>query len=81
MQLNVDTSATGIVRVACLDAAGKPHPGYSLEDCDIIHTANEINRVVTWRGVADAPAPSDGTVRLRIWLRDADLYAFQFADK
>jgi hypothetical protein len=24
---------------------------------------------------------ADGILRLRIWLRDADLYAFQFADK
>jgi hypothetical protein len=80
LQLNVDTSAIGIVRVECLTAAGKAIAGYSLEDCDIIHTANEINRVVTWRGAADAPAPADGILRLRIWLRDADLYAFQFAD-
>ena len=81
LQLNVDTSATGIVRVACLDSAGKPLPGYALEDCDIIHTANEINRVVTWRGVSDAPAPPDGILRLRISLRNADVYAFQFAAK
>ena len=81
LQLNVDTSATGIVRVACLDSAGKPLPGYALEDCDIIHTANEINRVVTWRGVSDAPAPRDGILRLRIALRNADVYAFQFAAK
>ena len=76
--LNVDTSATGIVRVACHDAQDKPFPGFSLEDCDFIHTANEINRAVTWRGRAELPAPADGIVRLRIWLRDADIYAFQF---
>ena len=27
---------------------------------------------------AELPAPADGIVRLRIWLRDADIYAFQF---
>jgi hypothetical protein len=77
LQLNIDTSATGIARVACLDADGKPIPGYSLEDCDIIHTANEINRTVTWRGSPDLPAT--GVVRLRVEMRNTDLYAFQFS--
>lgn len=78
LRLNVDTSATGIVRVACLDAEGKPLAGYALEDCDLIHTANDINRGVTWRGSAEVPATAAGVVRLRIALRDTDLYAFQF---
>jgi hypothetical protein len=75
--LNLDTSATGIARVACLDAEGKTIPGYGLEDCDFIHTANEINRSVTWRGSPELPAA--GVVRLRIELRNTDLYAFQFS--
>jgi hypothetical protein len=79
--LNVDTSATGIVRVACHDAQDKPIPGFSLEDGDFIHTANEIDRVVTWRGRAELPTPADGIVRLRIWLRHADIYAFQFTEE
>lgn len=79
LHINVDTSATGLVRIACLDASGKPFPGYALEDADIVHTANEINRTVTWRGSPDLPAVPEGIVRLRIWLREADLYAFQFA--
>jgi hypothetical protein len=78
LRLNVDTSATGIARVACLDAEGRILPGYSLEDCDIIHTANEINRTVAWRGSPELPA-TDGVVRLRIEMRNTDLYAFQFS--
>lgn len=77
LQLNLDTSATGVVRVACLDADGKPIPGFSLEDSDIIHTANEINRTVTWRGSSELPTV--GVVRLRIEMRNTDLYAFQFS--
>lgn len=79
LRLNLDTSAVGIARIGLLDASGRPIPGYSLEDCDIIHTANEINRLVTWRGVADLPAVSGGITRLRIALRNTDLYAFQFS--
>lgn len=77
LRLNLDTSATGIARVACLDAEGKPIPGYGLDDCDIIHTTNEINRTVTWRGSPNLPAT--GVVRLRFEMRNTDLYAFQFS--
>jgi hypothetical protein len=78
LRLNIDTSATGIARVACLDAAGKPIPGYTLEDCDIIHTANEINRTVKWKGQSDLGSLAGQPVRLRFVMRDTDLYAFQF---
>lgn len=78
LRLNLNTSATGIARVACLDAEGKSIPGFSLEDCDLIHTANEINRMVTWRGSPDLPAAD--VVRVRIEMRNTDLYAFQFFD-
>ncbi len=78
LKVNINTSATGIARVACLDADGKPIPGFTLEDCDILHTANEINRTVTWRGKGDVGALADRPVRLRVVMRDTDLYAFQF---
>lgn len=76
--LNINTSATGVARVAVLDAEGKPIPGFALEDCDIIHTANEINRVVTWQGGSDLGALAGRPVRLRFVMRNTDLFAFQF---
>jgi hypothetical protein len=76
--LNVDTSAVGMLSVELLDATGKALPGYSLEDCDQIHTANEINRVVEWNSKSDVGSLAGKTVRLRFVIRDADLYAFQF---
>jgi hypothetical protein len=76
--LNVDTSATGMVRCALLDADGHAISGYGLDDCDLIHTTNEINRVVRWKGNADVSSLADRPVRLRIAFRDADVYAFQF---
>jgi hypothetical protein len=78
LSLNINTSATGIARVACLDAAGKPIPGFTLEDCDIIHTANEINRTVKWKGQSDLSSLANQPIRLRFVMRDTDLYAFQF---
>ena len=77
--LNVATSATGAVQVGILDvASGEPIEGYSSAECDLIHTANEINRVVTWRGKSGVGELAGRPVRLRFVVRDADLYAFQF---
>ena len=76
--LNVDTSAAGQVQVEILDEQGKVVPGYSLEDCDQIYTANEINRVVKWNGKSNVGVLAGKLVRLRFVMRDADLYAFQF---
>lgn len=79
--LNIDTSASGEMRVAILDAQGNPIPGYMLEDCDLIHTANEINRVVRWNRQTSVTKLAGQPVHLHFALRDVDLYAFQFAER
>jgi hypothetical protein len=78
LALNIDTSATGIGRVEILDEKDAPIDGYTLTDGDWIHTANEINHVVTWRGKCDVRALAGKPIRLHVVLRDSDLYAFQF---
>ena len=52
--------------------------GFAPKQCDLIHTANEINRGVSWRGNADVSQLAGKPVRLKFLVRDADLYAFQF---
>ena len=76
--LNVDTSAEGTLRVALLDGEGKAIEGFGLEDCDLIHTANEINRVVKWKGKTDVSPLAGKPVRVRFALKNTHLYAFQF---
>jgi len=76
--INVDTSATGFVRVGILDENGSSLEGFAPDQCDLIHTANEINRAVSWRGNRDVSKLSGKPVRLIFDLRNADLYAFQF---
>ncbi len=76
--LNVDTSATGTLRVALLDGEGRAIEGLGLKDCDLIHTANEVNRVVKWKGSADVGQLAGKPIRLRFALKNCDLYAFQF---
>lgn len=76
--LNVDTSAAGILQCGLCDADGRPIDGYGVSNCDRIHTTNEINRPVTWRGRSDVAALAGRPVRLHFVYRDTDLYAFQF---
>jgi len=81
LALNVNTSAVGQVQVEILDENNKPIPGYTLEDCDQIYTANEINRVVKWNGESTVSKLAGKPIRLHFVMRDADLYAFQFRHK
>lgn len=77
LKLNFSTSAAGGVKVEVQDAAGKPIPGVSLEDCRE-QIGNELERVVSWKGGADLSMLAGKTVRLRFVLKDADVFAFQF---
>ena len=76
--LNLNTSAAGIARVAILDSDFRPLDGYSLQDCDRIHTTNTIDRRVSWNGESDLVSLAGRPVRLHFELRDLDLYGFQF---
>ncbi|MBN1852672.1 MAG: hypothetical protein JW829_08105 [Pirellulales bacterium] len=76
--LNIDTSATGMARVGILDQNAQPIEGFSIRDCDRIHTCNEINRPVTWHRKSDVSQLSGQIIRLQFMLRNCDLYAFQF---
>ncbi len=78
--LNIDTSATGIAYVEIQDADGLIVEGFGQTDCDMIHTCNDVNRVVSWKGSSDLSKLAGKPVRLRFFLRNCDLYAFQFAD-
>ena len=78
--LNIENRSTGEVRVEIQDEQGKTIPGFSLDDCDLIHTANEINRPVTWNGKSDVKELEGKTVQLYFVMRDTDLYAFQFTE-
>jgi hypothetical protein len=77
LALNINTSAAGLARVALLDAATAPFPGYAATDCDNIMT-NSVNHTVTWRGKSDLRSFAGRPVRLRFEMRSTKLYAFQF---
>lgn len=78
LTLNFATSAAGGIRVEIQDAGGKPIPGFSMEDANE-QIGNEIDRVVSWEGGSDVSALAGKPVRLRLAIKDADLYAFRFS--
>ncbi len=77
LEINYATSAAGEIRVEIQDANGKALPGYSLDDAQII-IGNEIKRIVSWKGGKSVEALAGRPIRLRIDLKDADLYSLKF---
>lgn len=78
--LNLSTAATGSAQVEIQDVAGKPLPGYSLGDCAPL-VGDRIEFPVAWKSGADVSALAGRPVRLRVVMRDADLYALRFAPR
>jgi hypothetical protein len=78
LEINYRTSAAGSIRVEIQDSGGQPIPGFAAADCPEI-IGDEIERVVAWRGDEDLSGLVGQPVRLRFMMRDADLYALQFA--
>ncbi|MBM3867226.1 MAG: hypothetical protein FJ381_15280 [Verrucomicrobia bacterium] len=78
LELNVDTSAGGSVRVELLAEDGGPIPGFSGE-ASTWHVGNSVRLPVTWRR-GDLAGLAGRPVRLRFLMRDAKLYAFQFRE-
>ncbi len=74
--LNFATSAAGGVRVEIQDPDGTPIPGFALADCSEL-IGNEIERAVTFAG-GDLGKLGGRPVRLRVVMRDADLFALRF---
>lgn len=77
LEINYATSAAGSIRVELRDEAGNPLEGYTLNDCQEM-IGNEIRRVVTWKGKSDVSPLAGKVVRLRISMKDSDLYSFRF---
>ena len=80
LRANFATSAGGSVRFELQDADGKPLPGYSLTDCREL-IGNELDRVVEWNKSPTVTLHVGKPVRLRVVLKDADLFAIQFATR
>jgi lysophospholipase L1-like esterase len=76
--LNIDTDAAGYAQVGLLDDAGKPIPGFGIEDC-IYLNGDFIEAEVEWLGKGkDLGSLAGRTVQVEIEMHGAKLYALQF---
>ncbi|MDP6063498.1 MAG: hypothetical protein QGI49_01720 [SAR202 cluster bacterium] len=77
LELNYSTSAVGSVQVEIQDAEGNTMSGYGLADCPE-KFGDEIEGVMNWNAGSSVGELAGRSVRLRVVLKDADLYAFRF---
>ncbi len=77
LHLNFATSAAGTIRVELQHPDGAAVPGFALADCDEIF-GDTVDRVVTWKAGGNLAPLAGKPLRLRIELKDADLFSLQF---
>ena len=78
LHLNYSTSAAGSVRVEIQEADGTPIPGFRLRDMAPLF-GDELDSVVQWKS-GDLSALQEKPVRLKLELKDADLFALRFGE-
>lgn len=77
LELNYSTSAAGEIRIELQDEQGNPIPGFTLDDSQAI-IGNEIKRLVSWKGNENVSALAGKKIKMRIAMKDANLYSFKF---
>jgi hypothetical protein len=79
LRVNYETSAAGSIQVEILDADGQPIPGYSRADSKDRLWGNQIEERAQWKEAGTNVGPLAGKpVRLKFFMREADLYAIKF---
>ena len=76
LAINFATSAAGSIRAELQSADGTPLEGYRLEDCPDIY-GDAIDHPVAWKTGPDLTALAGRPIRVRLVLKDADLFSFQ----
>ncbi|MCL2117751.1 MAG: hypothetical protein FWH27_04895 [Planctomycetaceae bacterium] len=80
LSLNFSTSAAGGLKVQLEQIDGTPYPGFALDDCKEV-IGNEIARDVLWTNGTDVSSLAGQTLRIRIVMKDADLYSLKFEEE
>lgn len=80
LRLNCVTETNGYIKAELLDAAGRPLPGHTRDNCVPV-SGDSLNAAVTWRGVPGSSAALRGAVRLTLQLHRAKVFAFQFVNE
>lgn len=80
LEINFASSAAGDVRCELQQADGTPIAGFTLDECEPIY-GDRLAHVVAWKQGSDVSSLAGKSVRLKVALRDADLYSLRFAPK
>jgi hypothetical protein len=80
LRINFETSANGSVRLELQGPDGAPLRGLSLADCPPLF-GNSVAYTVRWNSNALLADYAGKPVRLKVELRDADLFTIQFVKK
>lgn len=79
LMLNYQTSEGGRIQVELQDDEGKPLSGYTLADCQPL-SGDTIEGPVTWKSGSDLSALAGREVRLRLVIKQANVYAMRFSN-
>ncbi len=79
LEVNLDASSRGWLKVEILDQSGQPIPGFGEDDADRLDS-NNVHRLVSWKGKEDLSSIFGKSIRLRFRGQSVKLYAFQFLD-
>jgi hypothetical protein len=79
LALNFSTTGGGAIKVELQNENGAAAPGFAMSDCDEIF-GDHIDRAVHWKQGDQVASLAGKPVRMRVQLRDAQLYAFRFGD-
>ena len=74
LSINYSTSAAGSVQIELQDAEGN-----RLAETDEMY-GDEIEHVVKWKANTDVGSLAGKLVRMKISMKDADLFSFRFRD-
>lgn len=77
LSINYATGSRGSIRIQIETPEGRAIEGFAHKDCLEI-VGNETDRLVAFRDSTDVGGLSGRPVRLRVVMKDADLYSFQF---
>jgi hypothetical protein len=77
LEINYSTSAAGEIRFEIQNEKGQPVSGFTLEDSQPV-IGNEISRIVQWKRQTSLKELAGKPVRLRICMKDADIYSIRF---
>jgi hypothetical protein len=76
-QLSVNAKAdAGRLRVEVLDESGRPFPGFSRDDCQVMH-ADGVNEPIAWKANTSLDAMQDRPIQLRFHLENVRLYSYR----